>query len=63
MAMPADSHYARARENLPKEALAEQPSAPEEHAAERAMREAEIAVVQHTATPTSAVGSRPWRGC
>jgi hypothetical protein len=48
--LPEDSPYARARRDLPAEAVAEHPSTPAEVAAERAMREAEIAVVQHTAT-------------
>ncbi|MGY1827918.1 DUF4383 domain-containing protein [Blastococcus sp. SYSU DS0541] len=51
--LPPDSPYARSGANMdagPDEAD-EYPSTPEEFAAERAMREAEVAVVQHTATP------------
>ncbi len=48
--LPADSPYARPRvaEDDGPESV---PSTPAEFAAERAMREAEIAVVNHTATP------------
>ncbi|MGY1837527.1 DUF4383 domain-containing protein [Blastococcus sp. SYSU DS0510] len=51
--LPPDSPYARAGgegDAGPDEAD-EYPSTPQEFAAERAMREAEVAVVQHTATP------------
>jgi hypothetical protein len=49
--LPADSPYARVRtDDVVREMVAEHPSTPEEVAAERAMRAAEIAVVQHTAT-------------
>lgn len=46
--LPADSPYARPHELV--EVPPEFPSAPEDLAAEAAMREAEIAVVQHYAT-------------
>jgi hypothetical protein len=50
--LPADSPYARPRAQLPgDDAIDENPSTPAESAAERAMRDAEIAVVQRTATP------------
>jgi hypothetical protein len=47
--LPADSPYARPLPDEP-EALDESPSTPAEYEAERAMRDAEVAVVQHTAT-------------
>jgi hypothetical protein len=47
--LPDDSPYAGARETADSEPP-EQPSTPAEFAAERAMRDAEIAVVQHVAT-------------
>ena len=47
--LPPDSPYARPASA--EEFLDERPRTPEEFAAERAMREAEVAVVQHTATP------------
>ena len=46
--LPEDSPYAHPRSV--EEIVDEQPSTPEEFAAERAMRDAEVAVVQHTAT-------------
>ena len=56
--LPADSPYARARaegdgagEVSDGDGRDDFPSTPAEFAAERAMREAEIAVVNHTATP------------
>jgi len=50
--LPPDSPYARAHDDgAPADPAADHPSTPAEFAAERAMREAEIAVVQHTATP------------
>jgi hypothetical protein len=48
--LPPDSPYARSTASAPVEPP-EAPSTPAEFAAERAMREAEIAVVNHTATP------------
>jgi hypothetical protein len=48
--LPPDSPYAHLS-TATDEYVNELPSTPEEVAAERAMREAEIAVVQHTATP------------
>ncbi|MGY1739288.1 MULTISPECIES: DUF4383 domain-containing protein [unclassified Blastococcus] len=48
--LPADSPYARPPADEP-EPVDESPSTREEYAAERAMREAEIAVVQRRATP------------
>ena len=48
--LPPDSPYARAATSIPVEPP-EAPSTPVEFAAERAMREAEIAVVKRTATP------------
>lgn len=48
--LPPDSPYARPAEPAPVEPL-DAPSTPAEFAAERAMRDAEIAVVNHTATP------------
>jgi hypothetical protein len=52
--LPADSPYARPEgEELP-DTADDFPSTPAEFAAERAMRAAEIAVVQHTATPEQA---------
>ena len=47
--LPADSPYARPAEQAPVEPP-DAPSTPAEFAAERAMRDAEIAVVTHTAT-------------
>jgi hypothetical protein len=47
--LPPDSPYAHPDDDV--EVVDERPSTPEEVAAEEAMREAEIAVVQHTATP------------
>ncbi len=49
--LPADSPYARPGTGAPDEVVDERPSTPEEVAAERAMRDAEVAVVQRTATP------------
>ncbi|MDP5181717.1 DUF4383 domain-containing protein [Blastococcus sp. BMG 814] len=51
--LPLDSPYARPSgdEDAADDEVDENPSTPEEFAAERAMREAEVAVVQHTATP------------
>ena len=50
--LPADSPYARPRPQVPGgDAIDENPSTPAEFAAERAMRDAEVAVVQRTATP------------
>ena len=51
--LPADSPYARSSDEEP-ETADDFPSTPGEFAAERAMREAEIAVVQHLATPDQA---------
>jgi len=48
--LPADSPYARADREAEPEPAEEYPSTPAEFAAERAMREAEIAVVNHVAT-------------
>jgi Domain of unknown function (DUF4383) len=48
--LPPDSPYAHP-DTDDAEIVDERPSTPEEVAAEEAMREAEIAVVQHTATP------------
>ncbi|MFD2091439.1 DUF4383 domain-containing protein [Blastococcus deserti] len=48
--LPPDSPYAHASTD-DADLVDERPSTPEEVAAEEAMREAEIAVVQHTATP------------
>jgi hypothetical protein len=48
--LPPDSPYAHPPADE-SEVVDERPSTPEEVAAEQAMREAEIAVVQHTATP------------
>ena len=48
--LPSDSPYAHPHSD-DVDAVDERPSTPEEVAAEEAMREAEIAVVQHTATP------------
>jgi hypothetical protein len=47
--LPTDSPYAHA--SLDEDYADDRPSTPEEVSAEQAMREAEIAVVQHTATP------------
>lgn len=47
--LPADSPYARPDDGVPP-LVDESPSTPHEYAAERAMRDAEVAVVQHTAT-------------
>ena len=49
--LPADSPYARPASDDDPEPVDESPSTPQEYAAERAMRDAEVAVVQHTATP------------
>ncbi len=49
--LPADSPYARPRADDDEDVADGVPSTPAEFAAERAMREAEIAVVNHTATP------------
>jgi hypothetical protein len=50
--LPSDSPYARpVSEDDAPEPIDESPSTPQEYAAERAMRNAEVAVVQHTATP------------
>jgi hypothetical protein len=48
--LPPDSPYAHP-DTDDEDVVDERPSTPEEVAAEEAMREAEIAVVQHTATP------------
>lgn len=48
--LPSDSPYA-SPDSDDADIVDERPSTPEEVAAEEAMREAEIAVVQHTATP------------
>jgi hypothetical protein len=48
--LPADSPYARPDDDDVRPAAPEFPAGPEEVAAERAMRAAEIAVVQHVAT-------------
>ena len=48
--LPPDSPYAHPS-TRDEDYAADHPSTPEEVAAERAMRDAEIAVVQHTATP------------
>jgi hypothetical protein len=48
--LPPDSPYAHPHPDDP-DVVDERPSTPEEVAAEEAMREAEIAVAQHTATP------------
>jgi hypothetical protein len=47
--LPADSPYAHPHADA--DVVDERPTTPEEVAAEAAMREAEVAVVQHTATP------------
>lgn len=49
--LPADSPYARERTDADGDGTDGVPSTPAEFAAERAMREAEIAVVNHVATP------------
>ncbi|MCF6510105.1 DUF4383 domain-containing protein [Blastococcus sp. MG754426] len=49
--LPPDSPYAHPHDDEDGVDDDEHPSTPEEFAAERAMREAEIAVVQHTASP------------
>jgi Domain of unknown function (DUF4383) len=49
--LPPDSPYARPAVEHPDEVVDESPRTTEEVAAERAMRAAEIAVVNHTATP------------
>jgi hypothetical protein len=49
--LPPDSPYAHPSDDEGPGPAAELPSTPAEVSAERAMREAEIAVVQHTATP------------
>ncbi|NEK60525.1 DUF4383 domain-containing protein [Geodermatophilus sabuli] len=48
--LPPESPYARPTTGEPGEVLDERPSTPEEVAAEQAMRDAEVAVVQRTAT-------------
>jgi hypothetical protein len=48
--LPSDSPYAHPHDD-DVDFVGEGPSTPEEAAAEEAMREAEVAVVQHTATP------------
>ncbi len=48
--LPPDSPYARERDEVPPVASDEYPSTPAEFAAERAMRDAEVAVVQHVAS-------------
>ncbi len=48
--LPADSPYARSAAGEEPEPIESYPSTPTEFAAERAMREAEIAVVNHVAT-------------
>jgi hypothetical protein len=48
--LPADSPYAHPSDDDELDLTAEQPSTPAEFAAERAMRDAEVAVVQHVAT-------------
>ncbi|MGY1744148.1 DUF4383 domain-containing protein [Blastococcus sp. SYSU D00695] len=48
--LPADSPYARPQDDEP-EPVDDSPSTPAEYAAEQAMRDAEVAVVQHLATP------------
>ncbi|WP_409331371.1 DUF4383 domain-containing protein [Trujillonella humicola] len=47
--LPADSPYARPSDEP--EPTDDSPSTPQEYAAEQAMRDAEVAVVQHVATP------------
>ena len=49
--LPADSPYARPASDDDPGPVDESPSTPQEYAAEQAMRDAEVAVVQHTATP------------
>ena len=49
--LPADSPYARERDDDVEAPVDESPSTPQEYAAEKAMRDAEIAAVQHLATP------------
>ena len=49
--LPADSPYARPVDDDIEAPVDESPSTPEEYAAEKAMRDAEVAVVQHVATP------------
>jgi hypothetical protein len=51
--LPPDSPYARPAEEEP-DTVDDVPSTPREFAVERAMREAEVAVVQHLATPDQA---------
>ncbi|MGY1774601.1 DUF4383 domain-containing protein [Geodermatophilus sp. SYSU D00804] len=48
--LPPDSPYARERDDVPPVPADEYPSTPAEFAAERAMRDAEVAVVQHVAS-------------
>ncbi|MGY1795386.1 DUF4383 domain-containing protein [Geodermatophilus sp. SYSU D00525] len=48
--LPPDSPYARERDEVPPVPADEYPSTPAEFAAERAMRDAEVAVVQHVAS-------------
>ncbi len=49
--LPSDSPYARPTPDGDLEPVDQSPSTPQEYEAERAMRAAEVAVVQHTATP------------
>jgi hypothetical protein len=49
--LPPDSPYVHPHPDEADDVVDERPRTPEELAAEEAMREAEIAVVQHTATP------------
>ena len=51
--LPPDSPYARPSDGEP-DTVDDVPSTPQEFAVERAMREAEVAVVQHLATPDQA---------
>ena len=48
--LPTDSPYARETDEVPPLSADEFPSTPQEFAAERAMRDAEVAVVQHVAS-------------
>jgi hypothetical protein len=49
--LPPESPYSRPRDDDGTDVAPEQPTTPAEIAAERAMRDAEVAVVQRTATP------------
>ena len=49
--LPADSPYAKPVDDDIEAPVDESPSTPQEYAAEKAMRDAEVAVVQHVATP------------